>query len=530
MGPNRRPRPARLALLLALALPAFAEGPVRPGGIAETDETLAEALAHAAQGLSLSSSPKADAEARAAFEEAVRLDPLSRAPYRLLLRRLSGPGHDKERAALRAREARAFGTRADWRKALSAAVLAEDAALVREAVAALTAGVRGDNATRDSAADLGAAALALCRIGEGADAAHPFRRYLELAAKPGLVPAPVAPATFVAMVRALDRAPGAAADRVRDAEALFRLFRDAPLPCTAEQRADALAATGGALAASDDPAARDLFRRMTLEALRINPVNAPAALFLALATDDAENPSDDGAPPPTLAETLATIGAYAARPEAAGLGYSFALARAVAAQARKTGADPAAATNALAEAESAWAAEHPGEPLPAGHTAFRLELLLNLGLGADALEDALRGLPEDLRGLDPVFANNLAYTLACEGGDLDLALRLADRSIALEPDSPETLDTLGWIFHLRGDDEEALEMLLRSMKRLDAADRESAEVFDHVGDVLDALGRGTEALAAWAQALRLEPTDARREKIRARGLDPAAFGRMKNDE
>ena len=533
MGSTRRPRPARLALLLALALPAFAEGPVRPGGIAETDENLAEALAHAAQGLSLSTSPKTDAEARAAFEEAVRLDPLSRAPYRLLLRRLAGPGHDRERAALRAREARAFGTRADWRRALSAAVLAEDAPLVREAVAALVSGVRPDNATRDSAADLGAAALALCRVGEGDDAVHPLRRYFALAGRPALVPAHEALSTFVESFRGLVRAPAASgAERIRRLEALLRLFRDAPLACTPQQRAEALSAAGGALAPSDDPAARALFRRMALESLRLAPVNAPCALFVALAAaDDGKADGDDGdAPEPSLEETFAKIDAFAARPEAAGLGYSFALARSLAARFRRDGPVPAAATNALAEAEAAWAAEHPGEPLPSEHAAFRLELFLDLGLGAAALEGSLRGLPEDLRGLDPSFANNLAYTLACEGGDLDLALRLADRSLAHDPESPEALDTLGWIFHLRGDDEEALEMLLRSMKRLDSPRRGDAEVFDHVGDVLDALGRGTEALAAWTQACRLDPTDERREKLRSRGLDPDALAPSKKEE
>lgn len=525
MGSPRRPRPAWLPLLFAFALSAAAADPAETGRLEDADETLAEALAHAAQGLSLSSSRQTDADARAAFGEALRLDPFSRAPYRLLLRRLAGPGHDKERAALRAREARAFGTRADWRKALSAAVLAEDVPLVREAVAALVSGVRPGNATRDSAADLGAAALALCRVGEGDDAVHPFRRYLALAGKPALVPVPEALSTFVESFRGLARAPAASgAERVRRLEALLRLFRDAPLPCTPQQRADALAAAGGALAPSDDPAARALFRRMALESLRLAPANAAGALFVALAAaDDGQPDRKDDAPPPPLEETFAKIDAFAARPEAAGLGYSFALARSLAARFRRDGPVPAAATNALAEAEAAWAAERPGEPLPDGHAAFRLELFLDLGLGAEALEGALRDLPDDLRGLDPSFANNLAYTLACEGGDLDLALRLADRSLAHDPESPETLDTLGWIFHLRGDDEEALEMLLRSMKRLDAEDRESAEVFDHVGDVLDALGRGTEALAAWTQACRLDPTGERREKLRSRGLDPEAL-------
>ena len=127
-------------------------------------------------------------------------------------------------------------------------------------------------------------------------------------------------------------------------------------------------------------------------------------------------------------------------------------------------------------------------------------------------------MPDDLRGLDPVFANNLAYTIACEGGDLELATRLADRSLAQRPDSPEALDTLGWIFHLQGEDEEALEMLMRALKRIDPQDPDGAEVFDHVGDVLEALGRGVEAAAALTHAFRLAPTDARAEKLRARGL------------
>lgn len=512
MGSTRRFVPALAPLLSALVLSASAEAPV-PAGIPPADETLAEALAQTARGLSFSSDPDRDPDARAAFEAAIRLDPEARAPYRLLMRSLAGPGRVRERAALRLREARAFGTRADWRKALSAGVAAGDEAVVREAVAALSAAARAGAATPDSSADLGAAALALCRIGEGADAAVPFRRYLARAARPGLVPAADALRTFDACFAAVARAPAASpGDRVRAAETLLAAFLAAPPPASAPRRAAALVHAGGAFARSEDPAARALFRRMALEGLRLSPCDAPAALFLVFA--------DAGAAPPSLADSLAKIDAFAARPEAAGLGYSFALARAAAAAARADGADAALATNELARAESLWREERPGEPLPEEHAAFRLELMLGLGLGAGELEAAVAALPDDLRGLDPVFANNLAYTLACEGGDLELATRLADRSLAQRPDSPEALDTLGWILHLQGEEEEALELLLRSMKGLDAKDPGSAEVFDHLGDVLDALGRGVEAAAAWRHALQLDPTDARRAKLRGRGLLP----------
>ena len=531
MGSARRFVPALAPLLLALAAPAPAADPAKPGDLAGADETLAEALAHAARGLLLSSGggPEADAAATAAFEEAVRLDPLSRAPWRQLEKRFAGPGRARERAALLAREARAFGGRSDWRRALAAAVSADDAALVREAVAALAAGVRPENATRESAADLGAAALALCKVGEGADAVHPFRRYLAIAvSSPRLVAPPQALATFGAAMRALAAAPaGSAAERVQAANALFRLFRESPPAATAQERSDVLVHAGAAFAEPGDPASRELFRTMTLEALRLAPANAAAALFLALdaAEEEAGKDADGDAPPPSPERTFAKIDAFAARPEAAGLGYSFELARAIAARGFRGGPDADEATNSLARAEARWRAEHPGEPLPAGHAAFRLEMFLDLGLSAEAVEGAVAALPDDLRGLDPAFANNLAYTLATEGGDLELAARLADRSLALRPDSPETLDTLGWILHLQGEEEEALEMLMRSIKRLDAKDPDSAEVYDHAGDVLAALGRDAEAVAAWVHAHDLAPSPALAEKLRARGLDPTAFDR-----
>ena len=51
--------------------------------------------------------------------------------------------------------------------------------------------------------------------------------------------------------------------------------------------------------------------------------------------------------------------------------------------------------------------------------------------------------------IDPnaaVAANNLAYLYADDGGNLDVALQLAQLARQKLPDSPEVADTLGWVY------------------------------------------------------------------------------------
>src|SRR5438477_3152572 len=48
----------------------------------------------------------------------------------------------------------------------------------------------------------------------------------------------------------------------------------------------------------------------------------------------------------------------------------------------------------------------------------------------------------------PVAANNLAWLYAEDGGNLDVALQLAQSAKSGLPDSPEVTDTLGWIYYM----------------------------------------------------------------------------------
>ena len=60
---------------------------------------------------------------------------------------------------------------------------------------------------------------------------------------------------------------------------------------------------------------------------------------------------------------------------------------------------------------------------------------------------------EDVLRIDPsavVAANNLAWMTVEDGGNLDVALQLAQAAKARAPRSPEVSDTLGWIFYRRG--------------------------------------------------------------------------------
>ena len=60
--------------------------------------------------------------------------------------------------------------------------------------------------------------------------------------------------------------------------------------------------------------------------------------------------------------------------------------------------------------------------------------------------------------------NNYAYELAEQGLRLEEALKMSRRSIEMQPDNANNLDTYGWILHLLGRDTEALPYLERAVK------------------------------------------------------------------
>ncbi len=108
--------------------------------------------------------------------------------------------------------------------------------------------------------------------------------------------------------------------------------------------------------------------------------------------------------------------------------------------------------------------------------------------------------------------NYLGYTYAEAGENLDEALRLVRRAVALDPENGSYVDSLGWTYYRLGRHEQARGYLERAA-RLEPTD---ATLQEHLGDVYVALGQNERARAAYRRALELEDDNA--EKVR-RKLD-----------
>ena len=81
--------------------------------------------------------------------------------------------------------------------------------------------------------------------------------------------------------------------------------------------------------------------------------------------------------------------------------------------------------------------------------------------------------------------NDLAYLRAKQGGQLDSAITLAREVYAALPDVPPVLDTTGWIEHLRGSNQVAIELLAQAIPNLS----DIPEAHYHIGAVYHALGQ-----------------------------------------
>jgi len=125
-----------------------------------------------------------------------------------------------------------------------------------------------------------------------------------------------------------------------------------------------------------------------------------------------------------------------------------------------------------------------------------------------ASQDRLDILERDLKAIiakDPKHAdalNALGYTLADQTHRYTEALGYIERALALKPDSPAILDSMGWVLYRLGRSEEAIGYL---RKALDAGF--DGEIAAHLGEVLWVSGRKQEARKVWSDALARDPDD-----------------------
>jgi tetratricopeptide (TPR) repeat protein len=121
--------------------------------------------------------------------------------------------------------------------------------------------------------------------------------------------------------------------------------------------------------------------------------------------------------------------------------------------------------------------------------------LERLGRGTQA--ERILGRAVEVNPKNAMALNYLGYMLADSGRRLGDSLAYVERALALEPDNPAYLDSLGWaLFKLAR--YAPAEEKLRAALRYDGSD---PAIREHLGDLLIATGRTEEAVKAWQAAL-----------------------------
>src|SRR5438045_6861552 len=70
----------------------------------------------------------------------------------------------------------------------------------------------------------------------------------------------------------------------------------------------------------------------------------------------------------------------------------------------------------------------------------------------------------DLKPDNPLASNNLAYVMLETGGNVDVALSLAQTARRGMPESPNAADTLGWVYYQKGAYKSAIDLFQESLK------------------------------------------------------------------
>ena len=117
---------------------------------------------------------------------------------------------------------------------------------------------------------------------------------------------------------------------------------------------------------------------------------------------------------------------------------------------------------------------------------------------AELLKEAIR--------LDPEHSaqayNYLGYMWTDRDMNLDEAGEMIKKAVEMDPDNGAYLDSLGWFYFKKGEHEKALKELQRAAEVIEPED--AGEVYDHLGDTYEKLGKLPDALSYWEKALALD--------------------------
>lgn len=117
-----------------------------------------------------------------------------------------------------------------------------------------------------------------------------------------------------------------------------------------------------------------------------------------------------------------------------------------------------------------------------------------------------------LNPMQPAVLNNIAYSLAQTGDNLDEAIGFVNTSLQQAPDRSEFADTLGMVYLRKGQVQAAHEIFRRLCER----EPNSAAFRFHLGLALASEGQSVAAIGHFKQALELKPDPETRRQIESR--------------
>ncbi|WP_290540253.1 tetratricopeptide repeat protein [Alistipes sp.] len=141
-----------------------------------------------------------------------------------------------------------------------------------------------------------------------------------------------------------------------------------------------------------------------------------------------------------------------------------------------------------------------GEPNPEGSLPLHTDLPARKGSARKAMKECYEAYERSLRywSDNAMVLNNYAYFLSLEGRDLERALNMSSRVVAITDNNPTYLDTHGWVLFKLGRTDEARKILQKAVA-LDG--QKSPELMIHYGDILHLLGEQFMAEIYWRRAL-----------------------------
>jgi tetratricopeptide (TPR) repeat protein len=128
--------------------------------------------------------------------------------------------------------------------------------------------------------------------------------------------------------------------------------------------------------------------------------------------------------------------------------------------------------------------------------AIALDFLGRIVEAEENLKKAMELQPED-----PDLYNHLGYSLLIWYGSerIEEAQDLIRKALAADPNNPAYIDSMGWVYYLKGDYEKAIQYLLDALRRA----YDDPVVNEHVGDVLMKMGYPETALEYYRKSLQL---------------------------